>query len=141
MAHNQTLLDELQREAKITKKILEKVPTEHLDWKPHEKSFAISRLAAHIAALAGWLKLMINADELDFGTMNYTPPTIKENADIMKYLKKILLKGKQCWKTQPMKNLMAHGVCGMANKYFLSCHVHRLSAHGFLITLFITEHS
>jgi uncharacterized damage-inducible protein DinB len=94
MALNQTLLDELEREAKITKKILEKVPTEHLDWKPHEKSFAIGRLAAHIAELTGWLELMINADELDFGTMNYTPPTIKENADIMKVFEENLAKGK-----------------------------------------------
>lgn len=94
MAVNQPLLDELEREAKTTKKLLEKVPTERLDWKPHEKSYSIGALAGHIAEIAGWLDLMLNADELDFATMNYTPPAIKENADIMKLFEENQANGK-----------------------------------------------
>jgi uncharacterized damage-inducible protein DinB len=94
MSLNQTLLDELEREANTTKKLLEKVSTEHLDWKPHEKSYKMGALAGHISEIPSWLDLMLNADELDFATMNYTPPSIKENTDIMKLFEENLAKGK-----------------------------------------------
>ncbi len=94
MRLNEYLLAELEREAKITKSILEKVPTEHLDYTPHPKSMAMGALAGHISEITGWLDLMLNAGELDFATMNYTPPVIKENADIMKLFEENLAKGK-----------------------------------------------
>lgn len=94
MTLNKSLFEELQRESISTKKILEKVPTEHLDWKPHEKSYKMGALAAHIGEITGWLDLMLNADELDFATMNYVPPVIKENADIIKVFEENFAKGK-----------------------------------------------
>lgn len=94
MPVNQALLAELERESKTTRSILEKIPTEHLDYKPHEKSYTLGALAAHIGEINGWLDLMLNADELDFATMNYTPPAIKESADIMKVFEENLAKGK-----------------------------------------------
>ncbi len=94
MTLSQTLLAELERESKTTRSILEKVPTEHLDYKPHEKSYKMGALAGHISEIPSWLDLMLNADELDFATMNYTPPVIKVNADIMKLFEENLAKGK-----------------------------------------------
>ncbi len=57
MSLNQTLLDELEREANTTKKLLEKVSTEHLDWKPHEKSYKMGALAGHISEIPSWLDI------------------------------------------------------------------------------------
>lgn len=98
MPINETLLAELEREAANTKKILEKIPTEHLDWKPHEKSYKMGALAGHIAEIPSWLDLMLNANELDFATMNYTPPAIKESSDIMKLFEENLAKAKEVLK-------------------------------------------
>lgn len=95
MALNQPLLEELDREAQITKKILGKVPSEHLAWQPHEKSYKLGGLASHISEIPGWLDIIINDDELDFATMDYTPPTINKNADIIKLFEENLAKGKE----------------------------------------------
>lgn len=94
MSINQTLLAELDQESKTTRKILERIPTEQLGYKPHEKSFTIGSLGAHVGELTSWVDLIINTDELDFAKMNYTPPTINTTADIMKIFEDNLAKAK-----------------------------------------------
>jgi uncharacterized damage-inducible protein DinB len=53
MAIIQALLQELEQEAQTTKRVLERVPQEHLAWKPHPKSFSLGQLALHIAQVPG----------------------------------------------------------------------------------------
>lgn len=52
------ILQEFDNEAGTTRRVLERVPTDKLDWKPHPKSMALGVLALHIAAspavIAGW---------------------------------------------------------------------------------------
>jgi uncharacterized damage-inducible protein DinB len=43
------LLMELEMEAATTKRVLERIPDEHLAWKPAEKSMTLAELAQHIA--------------------------------------------------------------------------------------------
>ena len=66
MAINEDLIGELQEEAATTRKILERIPAETFDWKPHEKSMSMHRLAAHVADMFGWYSPTLEADELDF---------------------------------------------------------------------------
>ena len=54
MAIVDALLPEFDREMTTTRKVLERVPEDKFDWKPHEKSFSIGALAAHVAALPTW---------------------------------------------------------------------------------------
>lgn len=69
----QAYLNELQREAEVTKKILERVPLEKGDWKPSEKSMGLVRLASHVSEIAGWTSFTVLQDELDFAKMDYKP--------------------------------------------------------------------
>jgi uncharacterized damage-inducible protein DinB len=63
---NEMLLSELQQEAATTRKMLERVPQESFEWKPHEKSMALGQLAAHVANLFGaWLQSSLSEDEYD----------------------------------------------------------------------------
>ena len=80
MSINQGFIAELKMEAAATKKILERVPTDKNDWKPHEKSMKIGNLANHVAELPGWIAFTMDSDELDLSTMNYKPviPTSTE---------------------------------------------------------------
>lgn len=66
MPLNTALLAELKHESVNTKKILERVPTDKLSWKPHEKSMTLGRLATHLAELPTWIDRIISADEFDF---------------------------------------------------------------------------
>ncbi len=75
MAMNSALIAELKMEAASSRKMLERVPTDKNDWKPHEKSMKLGRLSTHVAELPGWVAFTLNADELDFMKMDYKPLT------------------------------------------------------------------
>ena len=60
------LLLELQQESANTRKMIERVPTDKLEWQPHEKSMTVGRLATHIAELPVWFGRIIPVDEFDF---------------------------------------------------------------------------
>jgi uncharacterized damage-inducible protein DinB len=47
------LLQELEQEADATRRVLERVPDAHLDWRPHPKSWSLGQLALHVAQLTG----------------------------------------------------------------------------------------
>jgi len=47
----ESLIDELHREEKPTERVLERVPQDKLDWRPHPKSRTIGELAWHVATL------------------------------------------------------------------------------------------
>ena len=65
MALNQALLAELKHESSNTRKILERVPSDKLSWKPHEKSMTLGYLATHIAQLPRWIARVTNKNEFD----------------------------------------------------------------------------
>jgi len=47
------LLAELEQEAQTTRRQLERVPQQHLTWRPHPKSMSLGQLALHIATVPG----------------------------------------------------------------------------------------
>jgi len=46
-------LQELEQEAQTTRRVLERVPNDKLDWKPHAKSMSLGQLALHVATTPG----------------------------------------------------------------------------------------
>jgi len=48
-----SILMELEQEAQTTKRALDRIPGDKLDWKPHSKSLALGQLALHIASVPG----------------------------------------------------------------------------------------
>jgi uncharacterized damage-inducible protein DinB len=66
-------LAELEREVAPTRKMLERVPLDRADWKPHEKSMALNGLATHVANLPSWTALTLDQDELDIAPVGQPP--------------------------------------------------------------------
>lgn len=62
----QTLLAEVKQESANTRKLLALVPFDKADFKPHEKSMTLKRLATHVTETTGWWKECLLLDELDF---------------------------------------------------------------------------
>jgi len=58
-------LGELEREAPVTRRALERVPDGRDDWKPHAKSMPLGRLAALVATMPAWLSMIVEKDEFD----------------------------------------------------------------------------
>jgi uncharacterized damage-inducible protein DinB len=66
MSIKDAFIAEMKHESAMTKKILERVPMDKKDWKPHEKSMTLGRLAAHVAEIPHWTSDIIHIDEYDF---------------------------------------------------------------------------
>jgi uncharacterized damage-inducible protein DinB len=65
MTINELLLPEFENETEKTRKLLERVPFDDPDWKPHEKSMVIGRLAGHIAELPSWANDTVALESLN----------------------------------------------------------------------------
>ena len=91
----QLLLQELEKEAVTTRKMLERVPSDKFDWKPHEKSMTLKRLATHIAELPGWISMALTTDELDFANNPYQPVEINNTKELLDYFERSLAEGKK----------------------------------------------
>lgn len=70
----QLALGDLNHELGLTRKLLERVPGAHLDWKPHEKSMSLGGLALHVATIPYWLIRILEADFFDMATATRNPP-------------------------------------------------------------------
>ena len=58
-------LAQLDAEARRTRRALERVPEGREDWRPHEKSMPLGRLAVLVAQMPSWVAMMIHRDDLD----------------------------------------------------------------------------
>ena len=87
---NQPFIEELKQEAVSTKKMLERIPNDKFDWKPHEKSRTLGQLASHIADLPGYLNSVLTMDELDFAKGDYKPYETKTPEELMNLFKEKL---------------------------------------------------
>lgn len=68
MATIQEVLQELEQEAGSTRRVLERVPEDRLDWKPHEKSMSLGVLAMHVASIPGAIAELAMQPTFDVGT-------------------------------------------------------------------------
>ena len=59
------LLPEFDHEMTTTRKLLERLPEDRFDWKPHAKSFSLGQLAQHVATIPMWGSMTISQTELD----------------------------------------------------------------------------
>jgi uncharacterized damage-inducible protein DinB len=68
MSISETLLPEFDLEMASTRRVLERVPDDKPDWKPHPKSFSVAHLAQLVASLPGWIGQTLTNTELDLDT-------------------------------------------------------------------------
>jgi uncharacterized damage-inducible protein DinB len=80
-------IKELGQEAVATRQMLERIPAETFDWKPHEKSMTMKRLAGLVADMFGWFVFMIDEDELDFAK-GYEQPDPKSTKELTDWFEK-----------------------------------------------------
>ena len=84
MAIKDAFIGELKHESSLTKKMLEKVPLDKKDWKPHDKSMTVGRLATHIAEITHWVSDIIHIDDYDFmKDFNFPPRTAASAEELL----------------------------------------------------------
>jgi uncharacterized damage-inducible protein DinB len=87
MTFSQALLPEFDEEMKNTRKILERVPDDKLDYQPHPKSMSMARLATHVAELPSWGSTTLDTELLEMDA-SYKPRIAKTNAELLEIFDK-----------------------------------------------------
>jgi uncharacterized damage-inducible protein DinB len=68
------ILMEIEQEAKVTQRVLDRVPGDKLTWKPHPRSSSLGQLAMHIAAGQGRLAEIVAKDTHEIGNITQPQP-------------------------------------------------------------------
>ena len=78
------LFVDLDGELATTRRMLERVPNGHDDYRPHEKSRSLGQLATHLAQLPGFGMMMLTQDEFDGKTQRPDEPKFATSAERVK---------------------------------------------------------
>jgi uncharacterized damage-inducible protein DinB len=62
-----SLIPEFDQEMKSTRRVLERVPSDKADWRPHPKSFPLGHLAQLLSWMPGWITNAVQETKLDLG--------------------------------------------------------------------------
>lgn len=82
------LQKEFNQEVGLTRKMLERIPENKWDWKPHEKSMDMKALTVHLAEIPGWVGFAFTSDVLDFAATPYKPTPVNSREELLELLKK-----------------------------------------------------
>jgi uncharacterized damage-inducible protein DinB len=87
MSLSASLLPEFDLESANTRKVLERVPEDRPDYKPHPKSMSLARLAGHLAELPVWAGRALGSDTFDVqpGTPAATPYLMTSRAEFLEH--------------------------------------------------------
>ena len=91
MTMTEWFLAELESEAAKSRKVLEQVPANQREWKPHERSMQFGYLSELVATIPSWIGMAITMDELDIAPKdgpNYRPDPMHTSAELVAALDK-----------------------------------------------------
>ncbi|HUF13892.1 MAG TPA: DinB family protein [Longimicrobiales bacterium] len=60
-----SLLPEWHQEMLTTRRVIERVPSDKGEWRPHPKSFPLGHLTQLVATMPGWITRMVDNDHID----------------------------------------------------------------------------
>jgi uncharacterized damage-inducible protein DinB len=82
----QSILPEFDHEMANTRKVLERIPDDKLDWKAHPRSNSIGWNANHLAEIPGWVEGTLSQPEWDIapaGGPPYQSPNLRSVREIL----------------------------------------------------------
>ncbi len=79
----ESLAREFEREARSTRRLLERVPNDKLGWRPHEKSYTAGALASHIVDCIRWADEIFSRDEFDVDPAEFKSYRAESVADLL----------------------------------------------------------
>lgn len=98
MKYTDLILPEFDAEMASTRKVLERVPEDKWDWKPHPKSNTTGWNANHVAEMPGWVEGIIAADSWDFAPVGgpaYESPAFKKRQEVLDLFDRGVVSGRK----------------------------------------------
>jgi uncharacterized damage-inducible protein DinB len=81
-----SLLPEFDHEMYTTRTLLQRVPEEHGEWRPHPRSTTLGGLAMHVANIPSWTVATLRTSSLDLATPegeSYRPPRFTTTDELL----------------------------------------------------------
>ena len=88
------MLHELEQEAQTTRRVLERVPEDKLDWRPHEKARTLGELAMHVAIVPGNVAEFVAAQS-PVQAPQFSDPSPKRASELVPALEESIAKAKK----------------------------------------------
>src|SRR5947209_15882910 len=73
MSYAESLLSEFDQEMANTRKVLERIPDDKLDWQAHPRMHTIGWNANHVADIPNWLVLVLTQPSVDIAPVGGEP--------------------------------------------------------------------
>lgn len=102
MTIGESLLPEFEIEMAGTRKTLERIPDDKLEWKAHDKSNSIGWVANHLAEIPGWVTGTLAADVWDLNPVDgepYVTPNLTSTNEIVEHFDRNVAEAKQAFAT------------------------------------------
>ncbi len=106
MSIGQSMLAEFDNEMASTRRVLERLPEDKLEWKPDPKSMTLGRLAGHIAEMPGWGSVTLATDSLDLGSGEFKPLTATSRSQVLAAFDKIIAESRAALASASDENMM-----------------------------------
>src|SRR5947199_5731052 len=98
MSYSDSILPEFDHEMANTRKVLERVPEDKLDWQPHPKSHTIGWNANHLVEMPTWVMATLGATSLDIappGGPQYQSPNLRTRRELLETFDKNIAAARQ----------------------------------------------
>ena len=87
------MLQELEEEARTTRRVLERVPDNNLAWRPHEKARTLGELALHVVLVPGAVAQLV-ASQSPAQVPQFTDPSPQSAAELIPALEQSIATAK-----------------------------------------------
>jgi uncharacterized damage-inducible protein DinB len=87
------MLQELEEEARTTRRVLERVPNDQLAWRPHEKARTLGELALHVAMVPGAVAELVSKSPAQVG--QFIDPSPQSAAELIPALEQSIATAKR----------------------------------------------
>jgi uncharacterized damage-inducible protein DinB len=114
MSMAQALIPEYDHEMANTRRTLERIPVDKLEWKPDPKSMSLGRLAGHIAEMPGWGAMTVQTDSMDIVPGQYPPTVATSREQLLEIFDKSVASGREALSSATDENLMKPWTLSMA---------------------------
>lgn len=87
------MIQEMEQEAQTTRRVLERVPGDKLDWKPHPKSMSLGQLSLHVATTPGFVAEFVKASPVQ--VPQFVQPSAQSAGELVPALESSIARAKE----------------------------------------------
>ena len=123
MTYAETLLPEFDQEMANTRKVLERIPDDKLDWQAHPKSHTIGWNANHVADIPNWLVRSLTKPSLDIAPVGGEPyqfPKLTSREEILELFDRNVAAARKAITEAKDEDMGSRGRCRRAGKPFFT---------------------